>query len=238
MAAYTAGRAEQNRKEAAAMHEIKIAPSLLAADFSRLAEEVRAVRDGGADMLHLDVMDGVFVPNISLGMPVIASLRGVSDLFFDVHIMITEPQRHIEALAAAGADCITFHVEAARDPAALIRQVHALGLRAGITLRPGTPVSAILPFLDQVELALVMTVEPGFGGQKFMPDMLPKVRTIRERADALGRDDLIVQVDGGVGAGNAALCAESGANCLVAGSAVFGKPDYGTAIRAIRAAVR
>lgn len=213
-----------------------ISPSLLAADFARLGEELDAIRDAGADMLHLDVMDGVLVPNISFGMPVIASLRKASGLFFDVHIMITDPLRYIGDLAKAGADGVTFHVEAAPDPGAVIRAIREQGMKAGITLKPGTPVEKILPWLPQLDLALVMSVEPGFGGQSFMPEMMDKVSAIRREADRLGLADLLIQVDGGVARDTAAACGAAGANCLVAGSAIFGKKDYAAETEAIRAA--
>jgi ribulose-phosphate 3-epimerase len=215
--------------------EMKISPSLLAADFACLGRELERVEAAGADMLHLDVMDGIFVPNISFGMPVIAALRRVSGLFFDVHIMITDPIRYIGALADAGADGITFHVEAAPDVAAVIREIRSRGLRAGLTLRPGTPVEELLPWLPELDLALVMTVEPGFGGQKFMESMLEKVRAIHREAQRLGRQDLLIQVDGGVGRGTVAACAGAGANCFVAGSAIFGKTDYRAEVEALRA---
>lgn len=216
--------------------EMKISPSLLAADFARLGEELKEIEAAGADMIHLDVMDGVFVPNISFGMPVIASLRKVSRLFFDVHIMIVDPVRYIDSLAKAGADGVTFHVEAAEDAGAVIERIKGHGMKAGLTLRPGTPVEKVLPWLPRLDLLLVMTVEPGFGGQSFMPGMMDKVSAIRREADRLGKDGFIVQVDGGVDRDTAAACGRAGANCLVAGSAVFGKADYAAQIAAIRAA--
>ncbi len=216
--------------------EMKISPSLLAADFARLGEELKEIEAAGADMLHLDVMDGVFVPNISFGMPVIASLRKVSRLFFDVHIMIVDPIRYIDGLAKAGADGITFHVEAAEDVGAVIERIKDHGLKAGLTLRPGTPVEKVLPWLPRLDILLVMTVEPGFGGQSFMAGMMDKVSAIRREARRLGREDLLIQVDGGVDRDTAAACGRAGANCLVAGSAIFGKADYAAQVAAIRAA--
>ena len=153
-----------------------ISPSMLSADFARLKEELDRVKQGGADWLHIDVMDGHFVPNISFGMPVIRCIRPVSDLFFDVHIMISQPQKYITDLKKSGADLVTFHVEAEGDPAETIRMIHAEGMKAGISVKPGTPVEVLAPYLDEVELVLVMTVEPGFGGQSFMEDMMPPPR--------------------------------------------------------------
>ena len=214
---------------------IKISPSLLSADFAHLADELHAIEKAGADMLHLDIMDGVYVPNISLGVPVVESLRKVTGLFFDVHLMIHRPLQYVDAFAAAGADMITFHIESQPDETvATIERIRAAGKKVGVTLNPGTPIERLLPFIPMVDLALIMTVEPGFGGQKFMPDMMAKVAAVREEAKRLGKEDLIIQVDGGVNVETSAICAANGANCLVAGSAVFGKPDYAAAISGLR----
>ncbi|MEG0752323.1 MAG: ribulose-phosphate 3-epimerase [Angelakisella sp.] len=211
-----------------------ISPSLLAANFACLGDELEDIKRGGADMLHLDIMDGHFVPNISFGMPVLAALRKVSDLFFDVHIMISKPMRYLEALRASGADLITFHCEAEGDPIDTINAIHAMGCKAGISLSPDTPVEQVLPYIGGVDLVLIMTVVPGFGGQKFRADMMPKVARIAEYARELGRDDLMIQVDGGITRDTIALCAENGANSFVAGSAVFGSGDYKAEIAALR----
>lgn len=214
---------------------ITISPSLLAADFAHLGEELTNIKLAGADMLHLDVMDGHFVPNISFGMPVIAALRKGSDLFFDVHIMISRPMDYLESLRDAGANLITFHCEAEGDPLETIHAIHALGCKAGISISPDTPVERVLPYLDKVELVLVMTVVPGFGGQKFRADMMPKLARVAERSRELGREDLMLQVDGGITCDTIALCAQNGANSFVAGSAIFGAQDYQGRIAALRA---
>ena len=211
-----------------------ISPSMLSADFARLKEELDRVKQGGADWLHIDVMDGHFVPNISFGMPVIRCIRPVSDLFFDVHIMISQPQKYITDLKKSGADLVTFHVEAEGDPAETIRMIHAEGMKAGISVKPGTPVEVLAPYLDEVELVLVMTVEPGFGGQSFMEDMMPQLAWLRQRC----RPGTVLQVDGGINRKTIAAAAAAGADCFVAGSAVFGREDYGAEITALRELAR
>lgn len=214
---------------------IKIAPSILAADFARLGEEVDDIRRGGADYVHVDVMDGCFVPNISVGIPVVASLRKATDMFLDVHLMIDRPVRYVERFCKAGADLVNLHVEAdsLENNLEALRIIRANGKKCGVTLKPGTPAEALAPYLAFVDLVLIMTVEPGFGGQKFMAGMMDKVRAVREMLYAVnpGCD---VEVDGGVDPLTAPVCKAAGANVLVAGSAVFGKADRASAIEAIR----
>ena len=214
---------------------IKIAPSVLAADLANLGAEVEQIRLGGADFVHFDVMDGCFVPNISMGVPVLRSLRKATDLFLDVHLMIDRPLRYVDAFCKAGADLVNFHVEADTEENLLlaIEKARALGRKTGVTLKPATPAEAVLPYLPLVDLVLVMTVEPGFGGQSFMFDQLPKVTRVRQLADAI-HPDCDVEVDGGVDAETAPLCIRAGASVLVAGSSVFGKADRAAAIRALR----
>lgn len=213
----------------------KVAPSILSADFCDLDREIKEVRDGGADYLHLDVMDGVFVPNISIGVPVVQSVRMHTDLFLDVHLMITEPHRYVERFCQAGADLVVFHVEAdePQDLFQAIDTVRKNGKKVGLALKPKTPAEVVFPYLRLLDLVLVMTVEPGFGGQKFMSDMLPKIRTLRERID-VEHFDCELEVDGGIDADTSLLVQEAGADVLVAGSAVFRAQDRSAAIRAIR----
>ncbi len=205
-------------------NNVILAPSLLAADFSKVGEQLAQIKEGGAEYIHLDVMDGLFVPNISFGTPVIKSLRKCTDLFFDVHLMIDRPERYIADYVGAGAQLITFHYEATEDPRAVLEQIRASGVKAAISVKPGTPVEVLKDLLPLCDMVLIMTVEPGFGGQKFMANMLPKVEwLVKEReTQALSFD---IQVDGGVGKSNAADCVRAGANILVAGSSVMGQPD-------------
>ena len=214
---------------------IKISPSILSADFANLGADVEDIKRGGADYVHVDVMDGLFVPNISIGIPVVKSLRKATDMFLDVHLMIDRPHRYVEDFCKAGADLVVFHVEAAQpqDIQAAIDLVKAQGKKVGLSVKPRTPAAVLAPYIEQLDLVLVMTVEPGFGGQSFMHDQLGKIAELREMIDARN-PACELEVDGGVDPVTAPLCKNAGANVLVAGSAVFNKADRGEAIRQIR----
>lgn len=212
---------------------VKISPSILSCDYSRMGEEFENMKKCGADWLHIDVMDGHFVPNITLGAPVVKCMRKCSDLIFDVHLMISEPQKYIPDFAKAGADVITFHIESDSPVDETIDLIKESGCVPALSVKPGTPVEEVFPYLDKLGMVLVMTVEPGFGGQSFMADMMPKVEKLRAEITRRGLD-VDIQVDGGVSLKTVEQCAKAGANVLVAGSAVFGADDPKEAISSLR----
>ena len=213
----------------------KIAPSILSADFVNLERDIRGLKDTGADYVHVDVMDGIFVPNITIGIPVVKAIRGITDMPLDVHLMIDRPIRYVEDFVKAGADFVTIHVEADQPQNTLeaLDKIHALGCKAGIVLKPKTPVEAAIPYLGKCDMILVMTVEPGFGGQSFMADQMPKVAAIRKLIDEKN-PACELEVDGGVAPDTCKACIEAGANVLVAGSAVYKAADIPARIAELR----
>ena len=213
---------------------IKVAPSILSADFVNLERDIRHVADCGADYIHVDVMDGLFVPNITIGIPVTAAIRRISERPLDVHLMIDRPLRYVEQFCDAGADILTIHAEAdtVENNLEALRRIRAKGVRAAVSVKPGTPAEALEPYWGLMDLILVMTVEPGFGGQKFMADMMPKVRTLRESIERRSPGTEL-EVDGGVNPETAKVCVEAGADVLVAGSALFKAPDIAAFIEGI-----
>ena len=212
---------------------IKVSPSVLACDLSKLCDEVNSIEAAGADMVHIDVMDGMFVTNISFGLPVIASLRKNSNMFFDVHLMIEKPERYISRFVDAGADLVTFHYEATEVSESNLDLIRSHGKMAGISVKPSTPVEVVFPMLDKCDLVLVMTVEPGYGGQAFMPETLEKIEKLKAEIDRRGLN-VDIQVDGGINAETGALVKKAGANNLVAGSYVFKAKDRKNAIESLK----
>ncbi|MGN0572236.1 MAG: ribulose-phosphate 3-epimerase [Candidatus Fimenecus sp.] len=218
--------------------KIQISPSILSADYGNLEPELRRITAAGADMVHIDVMDGHFVPNITLGAPIVKCIRHATDLPFDVHLMISEPQKYIPDFVKAGADSITFHVESDGDTAETIDLILQLGKKAALAVKPATPIEAVYPYLDKLSMVLVMTVEPGFGGQSFMADMMPKIVSLRQECARRGMENIDVQVDGGIGEKTIAVAAQAGANVFVSGNALFSSADMQKTIADFKALCR
>ena len=212
------------------MNTIIISPSLLSADFANLERDIKLVEEAGADWLHIDVMDGHFVPNITIGVPVVKSIKKVATIPLDVHLMIENPEKYVEVFKNAGADIITFHYEAVKDVAAVVKLIKSFGIKAGLSIKPNTPAEEIFEFLPILDLVLIMTVEPGFGGQSFMHDCVQKIAEIKQIAP----ERLIIQVDGGINNVTGHICTSLGANSLVAGNYIYGSQDVAQAIKSLR----